>query len=143
MGLNSLSISFLSGPQACTLKISILWGLLALPSLSSPMCSGPLYVPELVHGWVYSRGRYYCIGFPCPQLVTVGMSYCGVWPMWKWSVARTRRRYLVHLDIPYINFFLLPLISDLSNIHRSIDNIPWTLLCLFLITYLLNESSPA
>ena len=49
MGLNSLSISFLSGPQACTLKISILWGLLALPSLSSPVCSGPLCVLELVY----------------------------------------------------------------------------------------------
>lgn len=42
----SFSISFLSGSQACTLKLSILVGHLALPCLSVPMCLG-LLCPEL------------------------------------------------------------------------------------------------
>lgn len=49
--------------------------------------------------------------------------------------------YLVHIDIPCIYSLLLSVSLDLSVIRRPVDNILLTLLCLFLITYRLNESS--
>lgn len=50
--------------------------------------------------------------------------------------------YYVHMDISCINSLLLSISLDLSIIHGSIDNIPWTPLFI-LITYLWNENSQA